>query len=306
MSGSPQPPSWNRSLLRTWRRYRTGILFLLPAFLLFLYFSWIPIYRSFLISFQEYSIIGDSQYVGLRNFEKLLRHDLFWKSWLNTFLFVVMGLVVGYFIPIFLAIAVNEMRHLRSYFRISFYLPAILPMVVTAILWRSLYNVDSGLLNYLLDWVGLQRASWLQSSLPGMPILCLVIMATWKGAGATMVIYLAALQGIPESLYEAAEIDGANIYQRIRQITLPQILPVMLILFILQIIGTFQVFVEPFIMTQGGPNNATLTVLLQIYNYAFKYFWMGEASAMSMMLFLALLSLSMVYFRITRRLEAEG
>ena len=282
------------------------MLFLLPALLLFAYFSWMPIIRGFIISFQEYSIVGESHWVGFDNFRKLLNHDLFYKAWGNTILYVLFGLAVGYFVPILLAICINEMRQLRSYFRISYYLPAILPLVVTAILWKNLYNVDSGLLNYILTHLGLSKASWLQSSIPGVPILCLIFMATWKGAGATMLIYLAALQGIPETLYEAAEIDGASIFQRVRRITLPQLLPVMLIVLILQIIGTFQMFVEPFIMTKGGPNNATLTVLLQIYDYAFKYFWMGEASALSMMLFLFLLILTFAYFKITNRFEAEG
>ena len=298
-------PLWHRTA-RAYRQYRTGVLFLLPALLLFCYFSWIPILRGFLISFQQYSIIGQSRWVGLDNFEKLLHHDLFYKAWGNTVLYVVFGLAVGYFVPIALAIGINEMRHLRSYFRIGYYLPAILPLVVTAILWKGIYNVDSGLLNFALGKFGLSPGAWLQSSTPGVPILCLILMATWKGAGATMLIYLAALQGIPEALYEAAEIDGAGIYQRVRRITIPQILPVMLIVLILQIIGTFQMFVEPFIMTKGGPNNGTLTVLLQIYDYAFKFFWLGEASALSMMLFLFLIILTAVYFRITRRFEAEG
>ncbi len=305
-AASSTKPVLRGKAIQAYRRYQTGLLFLLPALVLFLYFSWIPIAKGYIISFQKYNIIGESEFVGLANFERLLKHDLFYKAWGNTVVFVVLGLVVGYFVPVALAIAINEMRHLRSYFRVSYYLPAVLPLVVTAILWKGIYNVDSGLLNYLLSWFHLEPGSWLQSSMPGMPIFCLVLMATWKGAGATMVIYLAALQGIPETLYEAAEIDGAGIFQRIRRITLPQILPVMLIVLILQIIGTFQVLVEPLIMTEGGPNNATLTVLLQVYNYAFKYFWMGEASAMSMMLFLILLALTLVYFRFTRRFEAEG
>jgi len=279
----------------------------MPALLLFIYFSWIPILRGLWISFQEYSIIGASRFVGLANYEKLLKHPLFWKSWGNTVLYVLFGLAVGYFIPILLAIGVNEMRRLRTYFRISYYLPAILPLVVTAILWKSIYNVDSGLLNYILAKLGLPPGQWLQSLLFGGPILCLIVMATWKGAGATMLIYLAALQGIPETLYEAAEIDGASVWQRVRNITLPQLMPVMVIVLILQVIGTFQIFIEPFIMTnKGGPNNATLTVLLQIYEYAFTYFWLGEAAAMSMMLFIVLLSLTLVYMWITRRFEAEG
>ncbi len=295
-----------QTFIRTYKKYKTGLLFLLPALVLFVYFSWIPIVRGLIISFQDYNVIGQSEFVGLDNFSGLLTDPLFRQAWSNTVIYVVAGLVIGYFVPILIAIAVNEMRLLRVYFRIGYYLPAILPLVVTAILWKWIYNVDSGLLNYFLTSIGLPAGSWLQSPLPGVPIFCLVLMATWKGAGATMLIYLAALQGIPEALYEAAEIDGASIFQRVKNITLPQILPVMLIVLILQIIGTFQMFIEPFIMTDGGPNNATTTVLLQIYNYAFKYFEMGKASAMSMMLFIFLLFMTLIFFKITQRFDSGG
>jgi multiple sugar transport system permease protein len=295
-----------QTFIRTYKKYKTGLLFLLPALVLFVYFSWIPIARGLIISFQDYNVIGQSEYVGLANFSGLLTDPLFRQAWSNTVIYVVAGLVIGYFVPILIAIAVNEMRLFRVYFRIGYYLPAILPLVVTAILWKWIYNVDSGLLNYFLTSIGLPAGSWLQSPLPGVPIFCLVLMATWKGAGATMLIYLAALQGIPEALYEAAEIDGASIFQRVKNITLPQILPVMLIVLILQIIGTFQMFIEPFIMTDGGPNNATTTVLLQIYNYAFKYFEMGKASAMSMMLFIFLLFMTLIFFKITQRFDSGG
>jgi len=295
-----------QTFIRTYKKYKTGLLFLLQALVLLVYFSWIPIARGLIISFQDYNVIGQSEYVGLANFSGLLTDPLFRQAWSNTVIYVVAGLVIGYFVPILIAIAVNEMRLFRVYFRIGYYLPAILPLVVTAILWKWIYNVDSGLLNYFLTSIGLPAGSWLQSPLPGVPIFCLVLMATWKGAGATMLIYLAALQGIPEALYEAAEIDGASIFQRVKNITLPQILPVMLIVLILQIIGTFQMFIEPFIMTDGGPNNATTTVLLQIYNYAFKYFEMGKASAMSMMLFIFLLFMTLIFFKITQRFDSGG
>ncbi|MDI6783253.1 MAG: sugar ABC transporter permease, partial [bacterium] len=161
----------------------------------------------------------------------------------------------------------------------------------------------TGLANLILNYLHLPTSQWLLSEKTAM--FSLVIMATWQGAGATAIIYLAGLQGISEELYEAAEIDGASIRQRMLHITIPQIRPVMLIMLLLQIIGTFQVFGEPLIMTKGGPNNATLTIMLLIYRYAFTYVQFGAAAAISLCLFMVLLILTVIYFRLTKRFQIE-
>jgi multiple sugar transport system permease protein len=282
------------------RRF-VGPIFLAPALVLFAFFSWNPIVQSFIIAFQEPSMRHDipPKFVGFQNFTVLFDDPRFYQSWYNIFIFVVLALLIGYLVPVILAIAINEMRHLKAYLRLGYYLPVIIPLVVVAILWKYVYAPDEGLLDSLLQVVGFHPVRWLINGKTAM--LSLVIMATWKGAGGAMIIYLAALQGVPQQLYEAAEIDGASIWQRIRSITLPHILPVMFILFILQIIGTAQLFVEPFIMTQGGPAYKTYSVLMYIYDAAFRYYDYGVAAAMGLILFMVLVALTIVYFAIQRR-----
>lgn len=272
--------------------------------MLFAFFSWYPIIQSFVISFQDYSLDPNvpSRWVGFENFRQVLivDADVTITAWLNVLLFVVLGLLVGFFIPIGLAIALNEMRHANSFFRVAYYLPSILPMVVAVILWKHIYTPEEGLLDALFRSVGLPAVGWLINKSTAM--LALVIMATWKGAGATMVIYLAALQSVPSDLYEAAELDGASLRQRVRHITLPHVMPIMLILLILQVIGTFQIFTEPYIMTKGGPARGTYTVLMYVYDKLLREYNYGQASAMGLLLFLVLLALTVVYARVTRKM----
>jgi multiple sugar transport system permease protein len=300
----PARMSLRRALIAPIRRHAMGVVFLVPALVLFALFSWWPIVQTFLISFQDYSLdpAVRSRWVGLENFRQVLvvDADIAATAWFNVILFVVLGLLVGYLVPVVLAIAINEMRHCNSFFRIAYYIPAVLPLVVVTIMWKYIYTPEEGLLDSVFRWIGLEPVGWLINK--GTAMLGLVLMATWKGAGATMIIYLAALQSVPQELYEAAELDGASIRQRIRHITLPQILPVMLILAILQIIGTFQVFTEPFIMTQGGPARGTYTVLMYIYDKLLREYNYGQASAMGLLLFLVLVTLTVLYSRVAKRL----
>jgi multiple sugar transport system permease protein len=191
------------------------------------------------------------------------------------------------------------MRHGRALLRLAFYLPVMLPPIVVAFLWLWLYNADAGLINALLQLVHLPGGLWLESQSSALPAL--VVVATWGAAGSALLIYLAALQGVPASLYEAAEIDGSNLWQRIWHITLPTIRPIMLLMLVLQVIATMQVFTEPFTITGGGPDNATLTVLILIYRYTFQDAEFGEASALGVILFLVLAVFALVYMRMTSR-----
>jgi multiple sugar transport system permease protein len=272
--------------------------FLLPALLLFALFVWWPIGRGFVLSFQRVDLVTGVEWVGLANFRFVLADPLFVTAWRNTLQFTLLALVVGYLAPVALAIAVNEMRHGKAFFRLAFYLPVILPPIVSVLLWKWFYDPGPGLANTVLRAVGLPPQQWLQS--PRTAMLSLVILSTWANAGGTMLLYLAALQGIPAHLYDAAEIDGAGLWRRLWHITLPQLRPVMLILLVLQIIGTMQVFTEPFVMTDGGPVNATLTVLLLLYRYAFVFGNFGAAAALGLILFLVLAGFSLVYLRLTR------
>jgi multiple sugar transport system permease protein len=285
-------------------RQAVAYLFLLPALLAFAAFAWYPIGKGLVVSFQRVDLVRPAEWVGLDNFRLLLDDPLFLIAWRNTLRFTLLGLLVGYLAPFLLAVAINELRHLRWYFRLAFYVPVVLPPIVTVFLWQWIFDPGPGLANAFLRRLGLEGQPWLQS--PDTAMLSLVIVATWSHAGATMLIYLAALQGIPGHLYDAAEVDGANLLRRLVDITLPQMRFVLLIMLVLQIIGTMQVFTEPFVLTDGGPANATLTVMLLLYRYAFQYGNYGAASALGLMLFAVLVACSLLYLWLTRRFRTEN
>lgn len=289
-----------RKVMLAFRRNFSSYLFLLPALLVFALFVWYPIVLGFIMSFQNVDLITPAIWVGWANYRHVFSDPLFAIAWRNTLAFTIYALLFGYFIPIILALLINEMRHGKGFFRLAFYLPVMLPPIVTVFLWRWIYNPDSGLLNALLSLVHLPEGLWLEN--PGTALPALMVIATWSAAGSTMLIYLAALQGVSATLYEAAEIDGTNIWQRLWHITLPGIRPIMLLMLILQVIGTMQVFIEPFTITDGGPQNATMSILLLIYNYAFQNGDFGEASALGVLLFLVLAVFALIYMRMTNRL----
>jgi multiple sugar transport system permease protein len=220
----------------------------------------------------------------------------------NTAIFAGLALIFGFPIPLVAAVLMSEARRLRGLYSALAYLPVVIPPVVAVLLWKTFYNGDStGVFNTILGWIHLGPYPWLQSQSTALPSL--VLESTWANAGGTVIIYLAALTGVNSELYEAASVDGASIWRKVWHITLPQLRGVLLLTMILQIIGTAQVFLEPYLFTSGGPANATITVLLLIYNYAFGNSLGGDygsATALSLMLaaFLALFSLA--YLRATR------
>lgn len=297
--GSREEQSLPQRLRRGLRHNLGGYLFLLPALLIFALFVWYPIILGFLMSFQNIDMINPANWVGWVNYRHVLSDPLFVVAWRNTLAFTLYALLFGYLVPIVLALLVNEMRHGKGFFRLAFYLPVMLSPIVTVFLWRWIYNPDSGLLNALLSLVHLPGGLWLET--PGSALPALMVVATWGAAGSTMLIYLAALQGVPASLYEAAEIDGASIWRRLWSITLPTIRPIMLLMLILQVIGTMQVFTEPFTITDGGPQNATMSLVLLIYDYAFQNADFGGASALGVMLFLVLAVFALIYMRVAGR-----
>lgn len=278
-------------------------LFLMPALLVFTTFCWYPIVRGFVVSFQKYDLLNPPQWIGWDNFRFVLADPVFPVVWRNTVQYTLLGLLIGYLVPVVLAVAVNEMRRGKSFFRLAFYLPVILPPMVSVLLWKWFYDQDTGLFNALLGFLGLPGQPWLLSARTAM--ISLVIQSTWSYAGGTMLLYLAALQGIPAHLYDAAEIDGAGFWGRLRHITLPQMRPIMLIMLVLQIIGSMQFFTEPFVMTNGGPANATLSVVMLLYRYAFRDYNFGAAAALGLLLFFLLVSFSLLYLRLTQRNAAQ-
>ena len=240
--------------------------------------------------------------MGFDNFSAVLADPLFANAVRNTLEFALLALVFGYPVPLVAAVLMSEVRRRRGIYSALAYLPVVVPPVVAVLLWKLFYDPSPhGVFNTMLGWVGLGPYPWLQSEHTAMPAL--VLEATWAAAGATVIIYLAALIAVPRELYEAAEVDGASVWRKVWHVTLPQLRGVLLITLILQIIGTAQVFLEPFLFTKGGPNNATLTVLLLIYNYAFGSSLGGDygtATALSLMLALVLAAFSALYLWATR------
>ncbi|SOD64198.1 carbohydrate ABC transporter membrane protein 1, CUT1 family [Streptomyces zhaozhouensis] len=276
----------------------TAYGFLCAALVVFAVFAWYPAVRNIVLSFQEVNFVRGSSWVGLENFRRLLDDPLFATAWRNSALFTLYALLLGFGVPFVTALLINEFRHARAYFRVLVYLPVMLPPVVVALMWRWFYQPEGGLINEVLGTAGLPTPEWTNSS--STALISLVIASTWANLGTATLIYLAALQTIPGELYEAAELDGAGIWRRIWHVTVPQTRFVILMLLLLQVIATMQVFTEPFVMTGGGPEDSTVTVMLLIYRYAFVYNDFGAASAMSLLLLVVLAVFSAAYLRVTR------
>jgi multiple sugar transport system permease protein len=285
----------------------TTLLLILPTLLVFGAFSWYPIVQTVVMSLQSTNLVDAPTWVGLDNFRTVLDDPLLPKAIENTAYFAALALLFGYPIPLAAAVLMSELRRFRGVYATLVYLPVVIPPVVAVLLWKTFYDGSSaGVFNTVLGWVGLGPYPWLQSASTAMPSL--VLEATWANAGATVIIYLAALTSVNSELYEAASVDGASLWHKVWHITLPQLRGVLLVTMILQIIATAQVFLEPYLFTSGGPNNSTLTVLLLIYNYAFANSLGGDygsAAALSLMLAAFLALFSLVYLRLTRSWSTE-
>ena len=290
--------------------FRSGgvsrFLFLVPLVAIFGAFSWYPIVRLVLVSLQHTNEITTT-WVGFQNFSEVWHDPLFPIAVKNTLEFAGLALLFGYPIPLIVAVLMSEVRKRRGLYAALAYLPVVIPPVVAVLLWKTFYDgASTGVFNTILGWFGIPPQQWIQSATQAMPSL--VLESTWANAGATIIIYLAALTTVNPELYEAASVDGAGLWKKIWHVTLPQMRTVLLVTMILQIIGTAQVFLEPYLFTSGGPANATMTVLLLIYNYAFgnslgaSY---GEAAALSLMLVAFLAVFSLIYLRATRAWSDE-
>ena len=272
--------------------------FMAAGLFCFALFSWYPLVKGVILSFQQDNFVVPAYWVGLENYRTLFDDPLFWTAWKNTVVFTGLALVFGFALPFVIAVLLNEFRHLTGFFRVLVYLPVMLPPVVSVLLWRYFYDPGNGLFNTVLGGVGLPTSQWTQSS--GTAMISLVLVSTWANMGGATLMYLAALQGIQGDLYEAAELDGASVWQRLRHITVPQMRFIMLVLLLLQIIATMQVFIEPFLLT-GTSSPDTVTVMVLIYRYAFTVNNdFGLAAAMSVLLFVVLGAFSALYLRLTR------
>ncbi|MFH8223291.1 carbohydrate ABC transporter permease [Streptomyces sp. NPDC018057] len=294
----PQPPRPTGHLRRRLAEQARAYAFLLGGLICFALFSWYPAIRAVVIAFQKYTPGQRPQWVGTANFTHVLHDPEFADAWRNTLVFTGLALLIGFAVPFVLALVLNELRHARAFFRVAVYLPVMIPPVVSALLWKWFYDPGAGLANEALRALHLPTSNWTNGA--DTALVSLVLVATWANLGGTVLIYLAALQSIPGELYEAAELDGASLLQRVRHVTVPQTRFVILMLMLLQIIATMQVFTEPFVITGGGPENATVTVLYLIYKYAFLYNDFGGACALSVMLLVLLGLFSALYLRLTR------
>ncbi|MCC6801676.1 MAG: sugar ABC transporter permease [Anaerolineae bacterium] len=300
----------SRPSLLDWARLRyqlprqiAAYLFLLPAILAFAIFAWFPILSSIQMSFQDVSLTGDSTWVGLKNYELMLKDPALGIIWKNALEFTLWSLILGFFVPVLIAILVREMRQGSGFFRIVYFLPTVVPAAVAVIIWRFMYDPDAGVLNAFLKTFGVSRQLWLQD--PALAKPALIAVMTWAGFGTTALIYLASLQDISQELYEAAELDGASAWKRIRHIALPHLYPVMSLMFVLQIIAVVQIFTEPFLLTNGGPGRETLTPAAYIYNRAFIRTNMGYASVWSVTMILVLAVFSIIYRVANSRLNGN-
>lgn len=275
-----------------------GFLFALPALILFVVFSLVPIIRTFYFSFFRYDMLTPPQYVGLHNFQTLASDATFGQSILTT-----LGYVLGTYVPtlvlaLLLALALNTNIRARSFFRTIFFVPVVMSMVVVTVIWRLMFQ-HFGLLNVaLLDPLHLGPIEWLNSGI--FAPIAVIIMSIWKEVGFYTIIFLAGLQNIPHEYYEAARVDGAQALAAFRRITLPLLQPTILFAAIIAMINGFQIFIPQYVMTNGGPINATLVLALNIYQTAFVYLLTGKAAAMSVVLFVFIGAISALQFRFYR------
>lgn len=287
-----------------WQKQGVAYLFLLPALIAFTLVTWYPIVSTILYSFQKVNVAGFQGWVGFSNYARMFGNPIFYTAWKNTLVYVLLSLVMGAMVPIVLALIINEMRGLSSFFQTIVYLPTLIPIAVGLIVWRQIYAPTGGILNSLLKLVDIAPQLWLQD--PQLAKPALIIIMTWVGAGGATLLYLYALREIPPELFEAAELDGFTVFQRIRYIALPLLRSRIQIMLVLQVITVAQVFTEPFILTNGGPASSTTSPVLEIYNIAFTRTDFGLASAWGVSMLVALSLFSILYVVFTREDLSKG
>ena len=297
----PRPTGFRR-VLRDMRKQWTAYLFIAPVFLLFSIFTVFSVGYAFWLSFHKWNILEPAKpFVGFDNYTRLLRDDRFHEATLNTLYYTAASVPLTIVLGLAVALLLNNQIRARGIFRTMFYLPVITPLVIASIIWKWVYNGDYGLLNYYLLKIHLidEPLLWLADKNLAMPSV--IITSVWKSVGFAMVVYLAGLQSIPEDYYDAAKIDGATGWRRLRDITIPLLSSTTLFLFVISMLGSFQVFTQIFIMTNGGPLGKTRTIVWYIYTTAFKDFNMGYAAAMAFALFAMMLVFTLLQFRFLRR-----
>lgn len=275
--------------------YWSDYLFILPKFIVFLGFIAVPVIWAFVIAFQEYGVF-DTKWVGFTNFINVFQNDVFYTALWNTFRYTIIVVPSTVGLALILASLIHPLnRKSQTFFRAAFYLPTVTSVVVISMVWRWIFDGSFGLFNYIISQLGLQPVNWLGDSFWSMPSIMIMSILTPPGVG--IILYLAAMDSVPESLYEAARIDGANAFTMWRRITLPLLKPTTLYLLVLDTIGAFQIFSQVLLMTQGGPGYSSTTIVSLIYNSAFRDFNFGLAAAQALVLFAIVFVISLIQFK---------
>ena len=281
-----------------------GWAFALPFVVIFAVFLAAPVAASMVLSFTDFGLrdlrnpLG-TDFVGLQNYQALLEDPKFRKAIVNTAYFVIVGVPLTLLLGLGAALALDRgIRHFRTVFRVGYYLPVVTSIVAIAVVWRFVLNPDQGLVNLLLAQVGIDGPSWLAEPALAMPSI--IAMAAWRNLGFAMIVFIAGLQTIPAQLYEAASIDGAGRWQAFRHVTLPLLRPTILFLVVVTTIGYLQLFEEPFVMTEGGPLDQTLSISMYMYQQGFEFFNQGYAAAIAWILFILVAIVAVVQFRLLR------
>jgi len=281
--------------------------FVAPALIVIAVFFFLPVLAGFALSFTDFDIyaladIDNLRFVGFANYLELLQTPLFWKALGNTLYFVGVGVPLSIAASLGAALLLNsKLARFRPFFRVALFAPVVTTLVAVAIVWRYLLHTRSGLINYGLESLGLAPIDWLGDPRWAMPAI--ILFAVWKNFGYNMIIFLAGLQSIPEEHYEAARIDGASSWQQLRYVTLPMLRPALLLVAIITVSGYFQLFAEPYVMTQGNPLQSTVSVLYFMYQEGFTWWSLGRASAIAFLLFALILAATLLLLRWNRRVE---
>ncbi len=279
-------------------------LFLTPALLAIFIFFLIPVLAALLMSFTDFDVyslgnLSYARFIGLQNYIQIFKDPLFWQSLKNTLCFVVAGGPLSIVVSLTAALLLSsKLVKYKGLFRLVYFMPVVTTIVAVSILWRFIYNPHFGILNYLLSFAGVHPIDWLGDPHWAMPAI--ILMVVWKNFGYNMIIFIAGLQNIPEDLYEVASLEGASEWNKFKNITLPMLAPTTLFVSIITMIGYFQLFAEPYVMTQGGPLNSTLSIVLYMYREGFRWWNMGYSAALAFILFFIILIVSLIQLKVQK------
>lgn len=287
----------------------TAFFFLGPALIAIFIFFFLPVIAAFFISFTDFDIYTLSDFstlrlIGFKNYIELFEDDLFWVALKNTFLFVITAGPLSIIVSLAAALMLNsKLTKFKPMFRLAYFIPVVTTLVAVAIVWRFIYHPNFGLINFLLSQLNISPIDWLGDPKWAMPSI--VILSVWKNFGYNMIIFVAGLQNIPTELYEAADIEGANSWYKFRFITIPLLSPTTIFITIVTMIGYFQLFAEPYVMTQGGPLNSTLSIVQYMYQEGFRWWNLGYSAAIAFVLFFIILMATLIQFTIRKYFKGK-